>query len=71
LNGYAEKSQGMLSQVFSNPKAQALRDKTMRPLAEAAANRMEHGQHYMQKKTSQTQMNTKAQNSTVTAQQQS
>jgi hypothetical protein len=72
INGYAEKSQGMLSQVFNKtaPKAQALRDKTMRPLAEAAANKMEHGQHFMQKKTSQTQVNAKAQNSTVTAQQQ-
>lgn len=71
LNGYAEKSQGMLSQMFSKtaPKAQALQ-KSMRPLAEAAANKMEHGQHFMQKKTSQTQLNAKTQNSTVTAQQQ-
>uniref|UniRef100_A0A915DNJ7 MAP kinase-activating death domain protein n=1 Tax=Ditylenchus dipsaci TaxID=166011 RepID=A0A915DNJ7_9BILA len=58
INGYAEKSQGMLSQVFRKtaPKlkqAQALRDKTMRPLAEAAANKMEHGQHLMNKKTQQ------------------
>lgn len=72
LNGYAEKSQGMLSQVFSKtaPRAQALRDKTMRPLAEAAVNKMEHGQHFMQKKANQTQVATNTQNSTVTAQQQ-
>jgi hypothetical protein len=61
----------MMSQFFKNPKAQAIRDKAMRPLAEAAANKMEHGQHIMQKKTSQTQLNAKTQNSTVTAQQQS
>jgi len=56
LNGYAEKSHGMLSQVLNKtaPKAQALRDKTMRPLAEAAANRMEHGQHLINKKSSST-----------------
>lgn len=54
INGYAEKSHGMLSQVLNKtaPKAQALRDKTMRPLAEAAANRMEHGQHLITKKSS-------------------
>lgn len=38
----------------------------MRPLAEAAANRMEHGQHIMHKKTNQNLQ----QSSTVTANQQ-
>ncbi|KAI6187935.1 MAP kinase-activating death domain-containing protein [Aphelenchoides besseyi] len=72
LNGYAERSHGVLSQVFSKtaPKAQAIRDKTMRPLAEAAANQMEHGQNFMQRRANQTQSKTKANNSAVTAQQQ-
>uniref|UniRef100_A0AC34Q660 MAP kinase-activating death domain protein n=1 Tax=Panagrolaimus sp. JU765 TaxID=591449 RepID=A0AC34Q660_9BILA len=59
INGYAEKSHGMLSQVLNKtaPKAQALRDKTMRPLAEAAANKMEHGQHLINKKNTLTNEN--------------
>uniref|UniRef100_A0A7E4W4U7 MAP kinase-activating death domain protein n=1 Tax=Panagrellus redivivus TaxID=6233 RepID=A0A7E4W4U7_PANRE len=59
LNGYAEKSHGVLSQVLNKtaPKAQALRDKTMRPLAEAAANKMEHGQHLITKKNSNPTVN--------------
>uniref|UniRef100_A0AC34GSX0 MAP kinase-activating death domain protein n=1 Tax=Panagrolaimus sp. ES5 TaxID=591445 RepID=A0AC34GSX0_9BILA len=68
LNGYAEKSHGMLSSVLNKtaPKAQALRDKTMRPLAEAAANRMEHGQNLINKKNS----DKTASNGTATATQQ-
>ena len=68
LNGYAEKSHGMLSSVLNKtaPKAQALRDKTMRPLAEAAANRMEHGQNLINKKNAASVAN----NSTATATQQ-
>lgn len=68
LNGYAEKSHGVLSQVFSKtaPKAQALRNKTMKPLAEATSNKTEHAP--TQKKP--VQIDTKAQNSTANAQQQ-
>uniref|UniRef100_A0A1I7Z584 MAP kinase-activating death domain protein n=1 Tax=Steinernema glaseri TaxID=37863 RepID=A0A1I7Z584_9BILA len=49
INGYAEKSHDMFSQMLTKtaPKAQALRDKTMRPLAAAAANRMDSGQKKM------------------------
>uniref|UniRef100_A0A914E0Z3 MAP kinase-activating death domain protein n=1 Tax=Acrobeloides nanus TaxID=290746 RepID=A0A914E0Z3_9BILA len=65
INGYAEKSHGVLSSVFSKtaPKAQALRDKTMRPLAE----KMEHGQHFVTKKAN----NAANKDSTATATQQS
>ncbi|VDK47699.1 unnamed protein product [Anisakis simplex] len=53
LNGYAEKSHDMFSQMLNRtaPKAQALRDKTMRPIAAAAANRMEQSQHLVKTKT--------------------
>ncbi|KAK0397442.1 hypothetical protein QR680_002130 [Steinernema hermaphroditum] len=49
INGYAEKSHDMFSQMLTKtaPKAQALRDKTMRPLAAAAANRIDSGQKKM------------------------
>ncbi|VDM46070.1 unnamed protein product, partial [Toxocara canis] len=53
LNGYAEKSHDMFNQMLNRtaPKAQALRDKTMRPIAVAAANRMEQSQHLVMTKT--------------------
>ncbi|KAI1725545.1 DENN (AEX-3) domain-containing protein [Ditylenchus destructor] len=76
VNGYAEKSHGVLSQVFKKtaPKvqsqAQAWRDKTMRPLAEAAANKMEHGQHLMQKNLEKKTQNTTTNNSSAAANQQ-
>uniref|UniRef100_A0A915A4P3 MAP kinase-activating death domain protein n=1 Tax=Parascaris univalens TaxID=6257 RepID=A0A915A4P3_PARUN len=54
LNGYAEKSHDMFNQMLNRtaPKAQALRDKTVRPIAVAAANRMEQSQHLVKSKTS-------------------
>ncbi|CAD5214298.1 unnamed protein product [Bursaphelenchus okinawaensis] len=60
LNGYAEKSHGMLGSFFSKtaPKAHALREKTMRPL-EAAANKIEHGQHLIQNKRQNVQQDSK------------
>ncbi|VDM95490.1 unnamed protein product [Thelazia callipaeda] len=53
LNGYAEKSQDMLNQVLNRtaPKAQAIRDKAVRPIAAAAANRMEQSQHLVRTKS--------------------
>uniref|UniRef100_A0A7I4XT80 MAP kinase-activating death domain protein n=1 Tax=Haemonchus contortus TaxID=6289 RepID=A0A7I4XT80_HAECO len=53
INGYAERSQGIFSQVFSKtaPKAQALRERTMIPLAVAAATTMEQSQHLVKSKT--------------------
>ncbi|CAD5219985.1 unnamed protein product [Bursaphelenchus xylophilus] len=70
LNGYAEKSHGMLGSFFSKtaPKAQALREKTMRPLAEAAANRIEHGQHLIQNKRQHVQQENKDKDPTQAAQ---
>ncbi|TMS37002.1 hypothetical protein L596_004034 [Steinernema carpocapsae] len=46
INGYAEKSHDMFNQMLTKtaPRAQALRDKTMRPLAAAAANRIDVAQ---------------------------
>ncbi|VDK82304.1 unnamed protein product, partial [Onchocerca ochengi] len=54
LNGYAEKSQDMLNQVLNRtaPKAQAIRDKAVRPIALAAANRVEQSQHLVRTKSS-------------------
>ncbi|MCP9265477.1 MAP kinase-activating death domain protein [Dirofilaria immitis] len=53
LNGYAEKSHDMLNQVLHRtaPKAQALRDKAVRPIALAAANRVEQSQHLVRTKS--------------------
>uniref|UniRef100_A0A915PNB8 MAP kinase-activating death domain protein n=1 Tax=Setaria digitata TaxID=48799 RepID=A0A915PNB8_9BILA len=53
LNGYAEKSHDMLNQVLyrTAPKAQAIRDKAVRPIALAAANRVEQSQHLVKTKS--------------------
>lgn len=69
LNGYAEKSHGMLGSFFSKtaPRAQALKEKTMKPLA-AAANKLEHGQHLIQQKAQQQNNNNKEKDSTQAAQ---
>ncbi|VDN56295.1 unnamed protein product [Dracunculus medinensis] len=52
LNGYAEKSHDMINQMLHRtaPKAQAFRDKTVGPIAAAAANRMEQSQHLVKTK---------------------
>lgn len=49
INGYAEKSQSVFSQVINKtaPKAQALKERTMKPLA----NRIEQSQHIVRSKT--------------------
>ncbi|VDO77367.1 unnamed protein product [Heligmosomoides polygyrus] len=62
INGYAEKSQGIFSQVLNKtaPKAQALRERTMKPLAAAAANTMEQSQHLVKSKTVGNQTSTQA-----------
>ncbi|EJD73703.1 MAP kinase-activating death domain-containing protein [Loa loa] len=54
LNGYAERSHDMLNQVLHRtaPKAQAIRDKAVRPIALAAANRVEQSQHLVRTKSS-------------------
>ncbi|VDK89012.1 unnamed protein product [Litomosoides sigmodontis] len=54
LNGYAERSHDMLNQVLhrTSPKAQAIRDKAVRPIALAAANRVEQSQHLVRTKSS-------------------
>ncbi|KAL3983054.1 DENN (AEX-3) domain family protein [Acanthocheilonema viteae] len=54
LNGYAERSHDMLNQVLHRtaPKAQALRDKAVRPIALAAANGVEQSQHLVRTKSS-------------------
>ncbi|WKY14190.1 hypothetical protein Q1695_000048 [Nippostrongylus brasiliensis] len=53
INGYAERSQGIFSQVLNKtaPKAHALRERTMKPLAAAAATTMEQSQHLVKSKT--------------------
>ncbi|VIO87749.1 Regulator of presynaptic activity aex-3, putative [Brugia malayi] len=54
LNGYAERSHDMLNQVLHRtaPKAQAIRDKAVRPIALAAANRVEQSQHLVRTRSS-------------------
>ncbi|CAG9540111.1 unnamed protein product [Cercopithifilaria johnstoni] len=54
LNGYAERSHDMLNQVLNRttPKAQAIRDKAVRPIALAAANRVEQSQHLVMTRSS-------------------
>ncbi|KAL6724495.1 hypothetical protein Aduo_019382 [Ancylostoma duodenale] len=62
INGYAERSQDIFSQVLNKtaPKAQALRERTMRPLAAAAATKMEQSQHLVKSKTAGNQTSTQA-----------
>ncbi|EJW79114.1 hypothetical protein WUBG_09977, partial [Wuchereria bancrofti] len=54
LNGYAERSHDIFLQVLHRtaPKAQAIRDKAVRPIALAAANRVEQSQHLVRTKSS-------------------
>ncbi|VDM59907.1 unnamed protein product [Angiostrongylus costaricensis] len=62
INGCAERSQDIFSQVLNRtaPKAQALRERTMRPLAAAAATKMEQSQHLVKRKTTINQTSTQA-----------
>ncbi|KJH48733.1 DENN domain protein [Dictyocaulus viviparus] len=62
INGYAERSQDIFSQVLNKtaPKAQALRERTMRPLAAAAATKMEQSQHLVKSKTTANQTSAQA-----------
>ncbi|VDK54283.1 unnamed protein product, partial [Cylicostephanus goldi] len=62
INGYAERSQDIFSQVLNKtaPKAQALRERTMRPLAAAAATKMEQSQHLVKSKTAGNQTSSQA-----------
>ncbi|CAD6188935.1 unnamed protein product [Caenorhabditis auriculariae] len=60
INGYAEKSQGIFSQVLHKtaPRAQALKERTMRPLA----TKIEQSQHLVKTKTTPTPTSTQAAN---------
>ncbi|CAJ0938342.1 unnamed protein product, partial [Mesorhabditis belari] len=66
FNGLAEKSSDIFSQMLTKTgglkQAQALRDKTVKPLAAAAASRIEQSQHAVKTKTQGTPTSTQTAN---------